>query len=105
MTTYSQQLHLNYSVEQMFDLVADIERYPDFVPSITATRIRRREGTKIYADMTIGTRLLAKRFASVALLDRPRRIEVSSSDPIVERFVQLWTFTPSPERGTIVVYR
>jgi coenzyme Q-binding protein COQ10 len=104
MTTYHQRLQLVYTVEQMFDLVADVERYPEFVPWITATRIRKREGHIVHVDMTIGTRLIAKKFASVETLDRPRRLDVASRDPVVERFEQTWTFEPSAEGGAVVNY-
>lgn len=88
----------------MFDLVADVERYPEFVPWIIEARVRHRDAQTMRVDMTIGTGFLAKQFATIAQLDRPHRIDIRSSDPIVERFEQGWTFEPSVDGGTVVEY-
>jgi Polyketide cyclase / dehydrase and lipid transport len=54
--------------------------------------------------LTIGTGPLRKRFSTVGVLSPPSRIDVSSDDPLFERFEQTWTFEPVPEGGTIVEY-
>jgi len=105
MASYAKRVHVKYSASQMFDLVADIDRYPQFVPWIVAAHIRRREGDRIFVDMTIGTNLLRKNFSTVAALDAPHRIDVTSTDPLVERFEQHWAFAPDPQGGSIVDYR
>jgi coenzyme Q-binding protein COQ10 len=96
--------HLPYTPSQLFDLVADVERYPDFVPWILAARIRRRTAHNIWTDMTVGTGFLRRQFTTVAVLDRPHRIAVSSHDPAFERFEQRWTFEPASAGGTNLVY-
>ncbi len=105
MASYAKRVHVKYSAPEMFDLVADIDRYPQFVPWIVAAHVRRREEGRIFVDMTIGTRLLCKRFATVASLERPHRIDVTSPDPLVERFEQHWAFEPDPQGGSFVDYR
>ena len=60
----------------MFDLVADVERYPEFVPLCGALRVRSRteepEGVEIVvADMTVAFKLLHETFQSRVTLDRP----------------------------------
>jgi coenzyme Q-binding protein COQ10 len=97
--------HLPYTPSQLFDLVADVGRYPDFVPWIVAARVRRRTERKIWTEMTAGTGFLRRRFSTVAVLDRPHRIAVSSHDAIFERFEQQWTFEAAPAGGTDIVYR
>jgi coenzyme Q-binding protein COQ10 len=96
--------HLPYTPSQLFDLVADVERYPDFVPWILAARIRHRTAQNIWTDMTVGTGFLRRRFTTMAVLDRPHRIAVSSHNPVFERFEQRWTFEPNPAGGTNIVY-
>jgi coenzyme Q-binding protein COQ10 len=96
--------HLPYTPPQLFDLVADVERYPEFVPWIIAARVRRQTDRKIWTDMTVGTGFLRRRFSTVAVLDRPHRLAVSSHDPVFERFEQRWRFEPSPAGGTEIVY-
>ncbi len=97
--------HLKHTAMQLFDLVADVERYPEFLPWVVAVKIRQREDSTVWVDMTIGTRFLHRRFASVALLERPRRISINSQDPLFERFQQIWKFEPATEGGTNVEYQ
>ena len=59
----------------------------------------------MWVEMTMGTNFLRKRFTTMALLDRPHRIEINSHDPMFERFEQIWTFEPAAEGGTNVEYR
>jgi coenzyme Q-binding protein COQ10 len=105
MTHYHQRVHLKYPPTQLFDLVADVERYPEFLPWVIAARIRRRNGSTVWVDMTMGAGFLRRRFSTVAQLDRPHRIDINSLDPMFERFDQQWTFEPAADDGTDVEYR
>ena len=93
------------SPAQLFDLVADVERYPDFLPLVVSAKVFRKKENVVWTDLTMGTSLLQKQFTTIARLDRPRRIVVSSHDPAFERFEQVWTFSPSPKGGTDVEYQ
>jgi len=104
MATYSHRLHLKYTAAQLFDLVADVERYPEFIPWMVTTRVRRRTDQNIWTDLTIGTGPIRKRFSTVATLDRPHKISIVSHDPLFERFEQKWTFEDLTEGGTNVEY-
>jgi coenzyme Q-binding protein COQ10 len=97
--------HSRYTPEQLFDLVADVERYPEFLPWMVAASISGRKDKTIYVDMTMGTSLIHKRFTATAFLDRPHRMEIDSHDPLFERFYHTWTFEPAAEGGTNVEYR
>ncbi len=77
MPTHAEKRFLPYTPEQMFDLVVDIERYPEFLPWCTGARIRSREGNVIHADLVIGYKMFRERFSSKVLLDRPRRVDVA----------------------------
>jgi coenzyme Q-binding protein COQ10 len=105
MSTYKERCHLRYSAEQLFDLVADVEKYPEFVPSVTAINVRRREGNKVWLDMLVGSGALARRFSSVGVLDRPHRIEIRSDDPLFERYEQRWSFAPGAAGSTTVEFQ
>jgi coenzyme Q-binding protein COQ10 len=102
MPQHTEHCRLPYSPEQLFDLVADVEKYPEFVPTVAAVTVRRREGNTVWLDMLVGSGAFARRFASVGVLDRPRRIEIRSDDPLFERFAQRWSFAPDPDGGTTV---
>lgn len=61
MTSYTERLHLKLTVRQLFDLVADVGRYPEFVPWVVAFEIVPHEGQSPWVDMTVGTSLLRKK--------------------------------------------
>ena len=105
MTTYAERQHLPYAAPQLFDLVADVERYPEFMPWLIEARIRRRRDPTIAVEMTIGVGPLRKRFSTIATLERPHRIDIMSFDSTFDRFEQRWTFEPAAEGGTNVEYR
>jgi coenzyme Q-binding protein COQ10 len=105
MTVYAERRHLPQTAQQLFDLVADVERYPEFLPGVTEVRIRDRRDHAILVDMTVAAGPLRKRFSSTGVLDRPHRIDISSDDPLFDRFTQRWTFEPAAEGGTHVEYR
>ncbi len=105
MTKFTERVHLKYTVTQLFDLIADVERYPEFLPWVLAARIHRRADQTIWVELTFGTRFLRRRFSTVGLLERPHRITITSDDPMLERFEQRWTFKTAPEGGTDIEYR
>jgi coenzyme Q-binding protein COQ10 len=101
----TERAHSSYTPEQLFDLVADVERYPQFLPWMIAAHVIRRHEDMVWVKMTMGTRLLHRTFSTVGKLERPRRIEISSHDPMFERFEQIWTFAPAAGGGTDIEYR
>jgi coenzyme Q-binding protein COQ10 len=104
MARYTERQHLPYSPQQLFDLVADVERYPAFVPGMMAAQIRRRDGNTVWVDLQVGNNLLRKRFATRAVLDPPNHIEISSEDALFERYNLCWTFQQATDGGTLVEF-
>ena len=100
-----ERTHSPYSPAQLFDLVADVESYPKFLPWMLSSRITRRHDDTVWVDMEMGTRLLRRRFSSSGRLDRPHRIDITSHDPMFERFAQTWTFAAAVPGGTDIEYR
>jgi coenzyme Q-binding protein COQ10 len=88
-----------YMPEQLFDLAADVECYPEFLPWWIAARVRRREGNTYYTDQVVGFGAIRQRFASKTVLQRPERIDVTSSDWKFRRFHLTWLFDPLPDKG------
>jgi coenzyme Q-binding protein COQ10 len=105
MPSYTERRRLRYTLVQLFDLVADIEQYPRFVPWVRDARVRRREGDTIWVDMEVGSGPIRRRFGSKAELTRPTRIEIGSDDTLFERFRQTWSFEPADGGGTWLEYR
>jgi coenzyme Q-binding protein COQ10 len=58
MPQHTEKRFLPYSAEQLFDLVADIERYPEFLPWCVGARILRRDGDVLKADVIVGFKML-----------------------------------------------
>ena len=105
MMKHAEQRLVGYRPEQIFDLVADVERYPEFLPWIAATRIKRRDGNTLWVEMVVGASLLRRNFTAEALLERPARITICSRDALFEHYQQAWLLTPTEDGGTIVEFR
>jgi coenzyme Q-binding protein COQ10 len=95
--THAEKRVLPFTPDQLFDVVADIEKYPEFLPWCIATRIRRREGKVIHADMVIGFKMFRERFTTKDVLDPPRRIDVSYHDGPFRYLNNHWIFEPHGE--------
>ncbi|MDR3449471.1 MAG: type II toxin-antitoxin system RatA family toxin [Alphaproteobacteria bacterium] len=90
---------LPYSPAQMFDLVAAIERYPEFLPWCKDARILSRDGDKVVADLVIGYKLFQERFTSEVTLDRPRAIAVHYRKGPLSHLSNAWEFRPKGRKG------
>ncbi len=95
MSTHAEKRLLPYSPEQLFDLVADVARYPEFLPWCVGTRIRSQEGETIVADVVIGYKMFRERFVSEVTLDRPRRIDVTYREGPFRYLNNHWIFEPA----------
>jgi coenzyme Q-binding protein COQ10 len=102
--SHIERFHLKYTPAQLFDIVADVERYPDFLPWVIEAHIFRRREHTIWVDMTMGTRLIRRSFTTVAQLDRPHAIDIGSHDPMFVRFEQKWRFKAAHGGGTDLTY-
>lgn len=94
--------HVNHGAQRMFDLVADIERYPEFVPLCEGHVIRSRESRGpieiLVTDMTVGYEIFRASHRSRVTLDRPNgRILVVSAGGLLRRLRTIWTFESRDE--------
>lgn len=90
---------LPYTDEAMFDLAADFEDYPLYLPGWRSARIEWREGERLQAQQTVGFGPVRLRFRTKATLRRPDSIEVTSDDPQFNQFRLLWTFVAEGEHA------
>jgi coenzyme Q-binding protein COQ10 len=102
MPTHAEHRRLPYSAEQLFDLVADVERYPEFLPWCLAARIRERKENSITADLLIGFKMVRERFTSRVVLDRPKRVDVSYSEGPFRYLNNHWIFLPQDDGSSII---
>ncbi|MEM7169491.1 MAG: type II toxin-antitoxin system RatA family toxin [Pseudomonadota bacterium] len=98
MPTHAERRVLPYEPDQLFDLVAAVERYPEFLPWCMGARIRERSETMIVADLMIGFKMFRERFTSRVTLDRPNyRIDVEYCDGPFKYLNNHWIFEAHPD--------
>lgn len=103
MPTHAEKRPLPYTPGQLFDLVAGVEKYPEFLPWCIATRVRKREENLIVTDMVIGFKMFRERFTSRVHLDRPAlRIDVEYADGPFKFLANHWVFEPDGRGGTVI---
>ena len=91
-----------YSAEQMFDLVADVGRYGEFLPWVVATRVKSDSETEMIADMLVGFKAIREKFTSRVIKDRPTSINVHYIDGPLKDLDNSWTFTPREDGGCAI---
>ena len=89
-----------YSAEQMFDLVADVARYKEFLPWVIATRVRSDSEDEMIADMVVGFKSFRESFTSRVTKRRPEMIDVVYVDGPLRDLDNEWHFTDLPEGGS-----
>ena len=94
MPKHSETRHLPYSPEQMFDMVADVKRYPEFLPWVSAMRVRQDSDTATLADMIVGFKGLRETFTSKVEKQRPGSIHVEYVDGPLKYLHNDWRFRP-----------
>jgi coenzyme Q-binding protein COQ10 len=103
MPSFSTNRRVRHAAMDMFDLVADVEQYPQFVPLCASLTVKSRmpkgEGLEvIVADMTVAYKLVRETFRSRVTLDRPNlQILVEYLDGPFSRMQNRWTFKPAGE--------
>jgi coenzyme Q-binding protein COQ10 len=104
MPQFSTTRSVRHSAAEMFDLVADVERYPEFVPLCRELKVSKRipepEGVEILvADMTVAYKFIHEQFVSRVTLDRPNlHILVEYLEGPFSKLENRWTFHPTGER-------
>jgi coenzyme Q-binding protein COQ10 len=95
---------LRYTPEQVFDLVADVERYPEFLPWCRACRIRERDPAGGFtADLVVGFKMVREQFTSKVTLERTRAIRVEYLQGPFQYLRNDWKFSAVPD-GTKVEF-
>jgi coenzyme Q-binding protein COQ10 len=104
MPQFSTKRRVPHAAGHMFDLVADVEKYPLFVPLCSALKVKSRtekDGvTILVADMTVAYKILRETFTSRVTLDRPGlKILVEYLNGPFKRMQNRWTFHPVDENA------
>ena len=110
MPTYRAERRVNHSASQMFDLVSDVESYPQFLPFCTATRVRNREEAapgviRSIAEMEVGYKAIRERFTTRVTLEEARNeINVEYVDGPFRHLRNRWRFRDIEENRSEVEF-
>ena len=109
MPTHSETRHLPHSAQQMYDLVADVARYPEFLPWCAAARVRKitDQGDQrvMEAELVISFKVFRERFASrVVLWPEAKKIDTEYLDGPFKYMKSSWEFTPRDDGGCDVFF-
>lgn len=110
MPQFTNRRRVRHSAGQMFDLVADVERYPQFVPFCESLVVRQRTAREdgaevIVADMTVSFKLVRETFTSRVTLDRVNlKINVEYLKGPFSNLLNTWTFVARGESACDVVF-
>src|SRR5436853_6462033 len=96
MPRHTEKRLLPYTPEQLFDLVADVGRYQEFLPWVAATRIRANSETEMVADLVVGFGALKETFTSKVRKERPRKIAIDYIEGPLKYLHNSWTFRAAP---------
>lgn len=93
MTTHAEKRNLPYTPEQLYTLVADVARYPEFLPWCIASRITKRDGNHVfYADLVIGYKMVREKFGSRVTLTEPDMVHVEYLSGPMKYLSNHWKF-------------
>jgi coenzyme Q-binding protein COQ10 len=110
MPTFRTTRRVAHTPQQMFDLVADVDAYPEFVPLCEELRVRRRvqsgEGIEtLVAEMSVGYKAISERFTTRVTLDHPRlRILVEYVNGPFSYLENRWSFLPAQGGSDVEFY-
>jgi coenzyme Q-binding protein COQ10 len=96
MPRHHEKRSLPYGAEAMFDLVADVARYNEFLPWVSAVRVRSNSETEMVADLLVGFKSLREKFTSRVVKVRPRTIRVDYLDGPLKHLRNEWVFEATP---------
>lgn len=100
MPRHSETRHLPYTPEQLFELVADVGSYDEFLPWVVAVRVRSSSETETVADLVVGFSAFKERFTSRVVKERPDRICVDYVEGPLKYLHNEWMFERAADDGT-----
>lgn len=102
MPRHHERRELPHSAAQMYDLVADVRRYPEFLPWVSAIRVRTEDDSEILADMIVGFKSLRETFSSQVTKKPKSEIIVNYLDGPLKYLHNNWIFEDRPGGGSTV---
>lgn len=104
MPTHAERQIVPYRPDQLFDLVADVGKYPQFLPWCVGARVRTRTERELVADLTIGFGPFRESFTSRVALDRPQLVKVRYENGPFRYLNNQWNFATADEGTEVHFY-
>jgi len=102
MPRHEERKFLPYSPEQMFDLVVDVGRYPEFLPWLQNARVYKRREEEFHADLIIGFKMFREKFTSRVWHERPRWVRVDYISGPLKYLHNEWLFHHVEDGGCAI---
>ena len=103
MLSHFEQKELPYTREQMFDLVAAVDRYDEFAPWCAKSRINKWESDTVFlADLIVGYKMFREKFSSRVILDKPNEIYIEYQKGPLKNLTNKWVFNDAPNGSCII---
>lgn len=102
MPTHAEKRKINHSSQKMFNLVSDVEKYPEFLPWCVGIRLKERTNENLKADMIIGYKMFRETFSCKVELNSPNRIDVIYEKGPFKYLNNHWIFEDKSD-GTCIV--
>jgi len=102
MPTHAEKRYLPYPPADLYDLVADIEKYPEFLPWCLALRVRNRDGNTLSSDMVIGFKMFRESFTTRVTLNPTHRIDVEYLNGPFRYLNNHWIFEDGKNGGCVI---
>ena len=102
MPTHAEKRYLPYPPADLYDLVADIEKYPEFLPWCVALRVRNRDGNVLSSDMVIGFKMFRQSFTTRVTLNPSHRIDVEYLNGPFRYLNNHWIFEDGENGGCVI---
>jgi coenzyme Q-binding protein COQ10 len=102
MPRHTETRNLPWTPEQLFDLVADVGRYQEFLPWVAATRVRSNSDTLMIADLVVGFKAIKETFTSRVEKERPVKIRTEYIEGPLKYLQNSWRFRPDGKGGSEV---
>ncbi|MEM6491985.1 MAG: type II toxin-antitoxin system RatA family toxin, partial [Pseudomonadota bacterium] len=102
MPQHRQTQRLPHSPEQLYDLVVDVAKYPEFIPWCVAARVKSKTETTMVADLMVGFKVFRERYTSEIHMTPKSRVLVEQSAGPFKHLRNSWAFTPADDGGSTV---
>ncbi len=103
MLSHFEQRELPYSCEQMFDLVAAVDKYDEFAPWCSKSRINKWESETIFlADLIVGYKMFREKFSSRVILNKPNEIYIEYQKGPLKNLKNKWVFKECGEKSCVI---